>query len=177
MEVDAEGPMLLIPKHAFCPSIIGGVIGSFIVSNRFLYDGEEGTLSHLYDRKAAEDSILPRHKSTPVFSTWEQQHPGGTEQELNRTVSGSGLVGATTTSGRGGMVTVEEDKKRVEGVWSTRQGPCLLDCMELLLQDVDVFSARRIPLANHTHFKQEGNAYRIERDVSKHDRMLYCTCD
>lgn len=174
MEVDAEGPMLLIPKHAFCPDIMGGVIGCFTVSNRFLYDGDEGTLSALYSRKEEEDgSSLPRHKSTPVLSNRRQDPTvGNDEAGLNRTISGIGLTDATPTSGTGdGMLTVEEDKRRIEGVWSTRQGPCLLDCMELLLQDVDVFSARRVPLASHTHFKPERNAYRIERDVSFYSKL------
>ena len=45
IEVEAEGPMLLIPKHAFSPEIVGGVIGRFTVRNKFLYDGDVGTLS------------------------------------------------------------------------------------------------------------------------------------
>ena len=45
IEVEAGGPMLLIPKHAFSPELVGGAIGRFTVHNKFLYDGDEGTLS------------------------------------------------------------------------------------------------------------------------------------
>ena len=80
-----------------------------------------------------------------MFSTWEQ---------LNRTVCGSGLVGATPTSARdeGGVVYLS--------------GTMSAGLHEAVATDVDI-SARRVPLANHAH-SQEGNAYRI-RDVSKHD--------
>ena len=147
--------MLLIPKHAFCPDIMGGVIGSFTVSNQFLYDGCEGTLTDL-NRKREEEARIIRHQSTPVFGshTAEQR---GYDGRFNRTVSGSGLLDTTPSR------SVVEEKRRVEGVWSTRQGPCLMDCMELLLQDVDVFSAKRVPLTGHTH---STSSYRIERDVS-----------
>lgn len=145
--------MLLIPKHAFCPDIMGGVIGSFTVSNQFLYDGCEGTLTDL-NRKREKEGCITRHQSTPVFSSAELSRY---ESRFSRTGSGSGLLDATPSR------SVVEEKRRVEGVWSTRQGPCLMDCMELLLQDVDVFSAKRIPLSGHTH---STCAYRIERDVS-----------
>ena len=68
IEVEVEGPTLLIPKHAFSPEIVGGVIGRFSVQNKFLYDGDEGTLSccHKEDKTAsAVGGTLPYSCSSP----------------------------------------------------------------------------------------------------------------
>ena len=47
LDVEADGPMILIPKHAFSPEIMGGVIKKLTLCNRFRWDGEKGTLSKL----------------------------------------------------------------------------------------------------------------------------------
>lgn len=52
--------MILIPKHAFSHELMGGVIKHLTVSNKFLYDGERGTLSHLRGH-----NTITRNKSTP----------------------------------------------------------------------------------------------------------------
>ena len=57
------------------------------------------------------------------------------------------------------------DKEKIEEILSAHQGPCLLDCMELLLSEVDVFSARKKTAQPHVSL-QDGYHYIIERDVS-----------
>ena len=47
LEVEIDGPMILIPKHAFSPEIMGGVINKVSLCNKFLYDGDVGTLSQI----------------------------------------------------------------------------------------------------------------------------------
>ena len=54
---------------------------------------------------------------------------------------------------------VEEDRRRVERILKVFQGPCLLDCIEVGLTGVDVFSAKRVPA--------RGENFRIERDRGK----------
>ena len=69
IEVDAEGPMLLIPKHAFSPELVGGVIGRFTVHNKFLYDGDEGTLSCRQRKDKTASAVggkLPYSSSSPA---------------------------------------------------------------------------------------------------------------
>ena len=62
--------MILIPKHAFSPEIMGGVIKKLTLCNKFLYDGDKGTLSQIRGRgqyshyETIIDSI-PRRNSTP----------------------------------------------------------------------------------------------------------------
>ena len=60
--------MLLIPKHAFSPELVGGAIGRFTVHNKFLYDGDEGTLScrHMEDKApSAVGGTLPCSYTSP----------------------------------------------------------------------------------------------------------------
>ena len=56
------------------------------------------------------------------------------------------------------------DKEKIEEILSAHQGPCLLDCMELLLSEVDVFSARKKTVLPHVSL-QDGYHYIIEKDV------------
>lgn len=51
--------MILIPKHAFSPELMGGAIKRLTVHNKFLYDGEKGTLSFM------NETPLFRVQSTP----------------------------------------------------------------------------------------------------------------
>lgn len=50
---------------------------------------------------------------------------------------------------------IETDRRRVEGLLETFKGPCLLDCIDLSLEEVDVFSAKRV--------MESGNKFRITR--------------
>ena len=63
--MEANGPMILIPKHAFSPEIMGGVINHLTLSNKFLYDGDVGTLSHSR-RRGQVSPLIPRVQSTPA---------------------------------------------------------------------------------------------------------------
>ena len=65
----------------------------------------------------------------------------------------------------------DEDKELIETVL-LHQGPCLLDCIELILSEVDVFSARKIPTSKCISL-QDGYNYKIERDVINN----YCFID
>ena len=52
---------------------------------------------------------------------------------------------------------VEEDRRRIERQLEAFKGPCLLDCIEVDLCDVDVFSAKRVKLG--------GSDFKIVRQV------------
>lgn len=56
--------------------------------------------------------------------------------------------------------SVEEDRRRVEKQLEAFEGPCLLDCIEVSLSDVDVFSAKKVRV-------QGGHNYRIVRQPGK----------
>ena len=61
-------------------------------------------------------------------------------------------------------LAAEKDRQQIEEILKSRGSACLLDCMELLLEDVDVFSARKLPFGPTTSI-QDGFLYRIEKDV------------
>ena len=57
--------------------------------------------------------------------------------------------------------SVEEDRRRVEKQLEAFEGPCLLDCIEVSLRDVDVFSARKVRV------KGASQTFRIVRQPGK----------
>ena len=59
--------------------------------------------------------------------------------------------------------SVEEDRRRIERQLEAFKGPCLLDCIEVDLSDVDVFSARRVKLG--------GSGFKIVRQVGYMKRL------
>ena len=58
--------------------------------------------------------------------------------------------------------SVEEDRRRVEKQLEAFEGPCLLDCIEVSLKDVDVFSAKKIRVKGGG-----AQTYRIVRQPGK----------
>ena len=62
------------------------------------------------------------------------------------------------------QLAAEKDRQLIEEMLKSRDSPCVLDCMELLLEDVDVFSARKIAFGPAASI-QDGFLYRIEKDV------------
>ena len=62
-------------------------------------------------------------------------------------------------SPKASLDAVELDRRRIEDFLETFKGPCLLDCIKLSLEDVDVFSAQRTP--------EFGDKFRILRQKGK----------
>ena len=150
LKVDAEEAYLLIPRHAEDPYLIVGDIGRFTVRNQFKFDGEEGTFTHRHKEEKTEcdeapSPVAPKvpHSLIPTagISTTFSQNTSGSESKVPTSVEG--------TSG-----TVPPWLE-----WS--QGPCLLDCIEVKLMDVDVFTARRVPFKMSSGQK----SFRIVREV------------
>lgn len=214
--MNVEGPILLIPKHAFSPDLMVGDIGHLTLTNSICYDGQEGTLTHMrqlngglnttesvtgtaYGDSASNvfndtsgvgvqgvwklspqasslSTVTSEGLPTPPPPLSSSQPPRTSSsssgwfplsQSLSRSVHFSGhsksdnsIFGSAQASdegrgGRGESSTVEEDRKRVEKLLEIFRGPCLLDCIEVSLMEVDVFSAKRVPAT--------GNSFKIER--------------
>ena len=49
--------------------------------------------------------------------------------------------------------SVEEDRRRVEKQLEAFAGPCLLDCIEVSLSNVDVFSAKKVKIRGDSNYK------------------------
>lgn len=207
LDVDAVGPLLLIPKHARSPEMMVGDIGHVRVTNSTRYDGQEGTITFMRKQKqgmmaeseeggrkfsgqrpklspqasslsssqlstiTVDDSVLSqaaharitdstsgwRANSDPSFtntvpSPWgftHLKHPGG--GTVSESESDSSMFGSFQSS------SVEEDRRRIERNLDAFRGPCLLDCIEIDLTEVDVFSA--------TREKVEGGNFKFLRQV------------
>ena len=145
--MDADEAYLLIPRHAEDPYLIIGDIGRFTVRNSFKFDGEEGTFSHRHSHGkvpslAVEQSLTVRTHTSVTGSMLREEVPN-------------------TASHRNSLFGHHSQKPMAP------KGPCLLDCIDVKLMDVDVFTAKRMTLKGGTG---ELN-YRIIREV----RVVKCS--
>ena len=201
--MEADSPILLLPRHAFSPDFIVGDIGRVRVTNKTLYDGSEGTCTHRRRQEHTESARgsasgeegpiptggpsrdrehLPKLSGSVLsFVSVEGESLPGRDSRLQSSSSLASsavspilsplatmyqrglipsygmLVPAATPTGEAdnsifgsfqGSVysTMEADRLRVERQLEAFRGPCLLDCIEVSLSDVDVFSAKRVKL-------------------------------
>ena len=71
---------------------------------------------------------------------------------------------------------VEQDRLRVETLLQIFKGPCLLDCIQVGLSEVDVFSARRVPVrgSKFSIQRQEGEVLKEKGAATLYiERNLY----
>lgn len=71
---------------------------------------------------------------------------------------------------------VERDRLEVEQRLATRSGPCLMDCIQVRLEGVDVFSAHKVGGSNQVtsiHQRHITEDYKIVRDVRNTLIMKY----
>ena len=73
LDVDAVGPLLLIPKHAHSPEMMVGDIGHVRVTNSMLYDGQEGTITFL--RKPKQGTMADSAEKSNKESNSSQTYP------------------------------------------------------------------------------------------------------
>ena len=206
LDVDAEGPILLIPKHAFSPELMVGDIGHVRVTNSSRYDGEPGTIAFTRRQKEAgqvvgdkslrraDDQLLRSSTSgramslsarSPLsyssysklfdrgFAQQQQQQAAAPRETADavRTGSGPSMFGPLKSFGSMGRrpsssstttttTHVIDEELEMERKVEARGGPCLLDCIEMNLTEVDVFSAKREQMAAGRE------SFRIVRQVS-----------
>ena len=229
-----DGAVLLIPKHAFSPELACGNIDSITVSNRFIFDGKEGTFSYRRKQREAQHSqaFKKRHSNKPGRSVSSVTKPDGTlassssvtsfnvetsiDASVSDSVKSSSMMKSPVSSvqphyipapvdcnissfnstfvpvyqrpmfshsSRRSMSTdsmqslmVERDRLEMEQRLAAHSGPCLMDCIKVRLESVDVFSAHRVGGTNQTTSIHQHNItedYKIVRDVRNPLYMLY----
>lgn len=210
--MDAEGPILLIPKHAFSPELMVGDIGHVRVTNSSRYDGEEGTIaftrkqqeaSQVWDKKRSRSNGdlssngLPKSdlhplmqsstssrlmsslsKSSMSYSSYIKlfdrdatSPPAAARQTCQDSADAVGVSAAPSMFGplksssslgrRPPSHLVIDEETEIGRKVEARSGPCLLDCIEMDLTEVDVFSAKREQTAGGK------DSFRIVRQVSE----------
>ncbi|XP_035236927.1 vacuolar protein sorting-associated protein 13D isoform X1 [Anguilla anguilla] len=129
LDIEAGAPVLLIPESWRSPRLIVANLGQLRVRNCFLSAGTHGTFS-LRDKDRVRDAASAR--------------PGREEPPAGKARAGaSGPSGPGFTLGRPqpAMGRIPE----VNVPLSPEEHVCLLDCITLDLQEMDIFAAERLP--------------------------------
>ena len=132
------------PKLSPQSSILSAVsVGSSSLQSQIQQTSSHSSFSLGYN--SSTESLLTSH-------THQRPHPLDTFTEDDNSIFG--------TFHNSIYSSVEEDRRRVEKQLEAFQGPCLLDCIEVSLSGVDVFSARKTRV-------NDGSSYRIVRQPGK----------
>ncbi|XP_017292232.1 vacuolar protein sorting-associated protein 13D isoform X2 [Kryptolebias marmoratus] len=120
LDIEAGAPVIVIPESSQSPQVIVANLGKLRVRNRFLPAGAHGTFS-LRDKE---------HVRNAAWRTNEQDRP------TNSSTGGTqGRPQATDTT----RTPMEKNPHTSEN------HVCLLDCMALDLQEMDIFAAQCLP--------------------------------
>ncbi|XP_018408139.1 PREDICTED: vacuolar protein sorting-associated protein 13D [Nanorana parkeri] len=134
LDIEAGAPVLLIPESSRSNNLIVANLGKLKVKNRFLFSGSPGTFC-LKDKSLGKTSspiVTPEHKVSSRRSEVRSSLEGD---------SAEGLFMASSPKFR--------KETKVESVPDCSGDPddhiCLLDCIVVDLQDMDIFAALRDP--------------------------------
>ncbi|XP_014854531.1 PREDICTED: vacuolar protein sorting-associated protein 13D isoform X2 [Poecilia mexicana] len=143
LDIDAGAPVLIIPESSRSSRVIVANLGQLKVQNVFLPAGSHGTVS-LRDKV---EKLTMAHAFFPSLERVRSAAEGSSNaqaQEKPRSFpsgsassSGFGLSRPKAVNSRTGPE--DEDPTSSEG------HVCLLDCMALDLQEMDIFAAERLP--------------------------------
>ncbi|XP_006145355.1 vacuolar protein sorting-associated protein 13D isoform X2 [Tupaia chinensis] len=148
LDIEAGAPVLLVPESSRSNNLIVANLGKLKVKNKFLFAGFPGTFS-LQDKESVPSTSptgTPKHTMRKMTST---DDPKGTHsQGLFMTPAGpslSGLKGDSVPS----TSTKQRGPQTIQSVCQVSSSPedhvCLLDCIIVDLQDMDIFAAERHP--------------------------------
>ncbi|XP_045331638.1 vacuolar protein sorting-associated protein 13D isoform X8 [Leopardus geoffroyi] len=149
LDIEAGAPVLLIPESSRSNNLIVANLGKLKVKNKFLFAGFPGTFS-LQDKESvpsASPTGTPKHS---LRKTTSAEDPKGTHSEGLFMMPPAGVsagslrnesVPSTSAKQQGQQATASTG--RVPG--SPEDHVCLLDCIVVDLQDMDIFAAERRP--------------------------------
>ncbi|XP_072675144.1 intermembrane lipid transfer protein VPS13D-like isoform X3 [Canis lupus baileyi] len=149
LDIEAGAPVLLIPESSRSNNLIVANLGKLKVKNKFLFAGFPGTFS-LQDKESvpsASPTGTPKHSMRKMTST---EDPKGTRSEglfmmppvgMSPGSLRSEFVPSTSTKQQGQQATPSASQVSS----SPEDHVCLLDCIVVDLQDMDIFAAERRP--------------------------------
>nr|XP_046254049.1 vacuolar protein sorting-associated protein 13D isoform X1 [Scatophagus argus]XP_046254050.1 vacuolar protein sorting-associated protein 13D isoform X1 [Scatophagus argus]XP_046254051.1 vacuolar protein sorting-associated protein 13D isoform X1 [Scatophagus argus] len=136
LDIEAGAPVILIPESSRSPRVIVANLGQLRVQNCFLPAGARGTFS----LKDKVEKLTMAHAFFPslerVQSAAERCCKPGTSP--SSTSSSAGLTLGSPQAPDTGRATEEEGLHCLDHL-------CLLDCIALDLQEMDIFAAERLP--------------------------------
>nr|XP_020474604.1 vacuolar protein sorting-associated protein 13D isoform X1 [Monopterus albus] len=127
LDIDAGAPVIVIPESSRSPRVIVANLGQLRVQNCFLPAGAHGTFS-LRDKERVQSA---------AGSNSEQLKPRASPTSCS---SSTGFTLSRSQAPDAGR-TPEEDGSHS----SVEDHVCLLDCIALDLQEMDIFAAERLP--------------------------------
>ncbi|KAM8927222.1 intermembrane lipid transfer protein VPS13D [Pelodytes ibericus] len=145
LDIEAGAPVLLIPESSSSNNLIVANLGKLKVKNRFLFSGSAGTFS-LKDKSLGKTSspiVTPEHK---IFKSRKESsskmesdsHEGLFMTASSRQQREADLASRCNTNN-------QPTAKPSECPGSPEDHICLLDCIVVDLQDMDIFAAERSP--------------------------------
>lgn len=149
LDIEAGAPVLLIPESSRSNNLIVANLGKLKVKNKFLFAGVPGTFS-LQDKESVPSTSptgTPRHSTR---KTPGMEEPKGTPTEGLFMVPPAGPDLGSPRNEAGPRVPAKQPEP--PALLSVTPSPCspedhvcLLDCIVVDLQDMDIFAAQRHP--------------------------------
>ncbi|XP_031235268.1 vacuolar protein sorting-associated protein 13D isoform X5 [Mastomys coucha] len=149
LDIEAGAPVLLIPESSRSNNLIVANLGKLKVKNKFLFAGFPGTFS-LQDKESvpsASPTGTPKHSMRKMTSTEDPKGPQ-VQGLFMMPPSGVGL-GSLKSDFVPSASIKQRGQQAVPPVNQSSSSPedhvCLLDCIVVDLQDMDIFAAERHP--------------------------------
>ncbi|KAK0134325.1 Vacuolar protein sorting-associated protein 13D [Merluccius polli] len=169
LDIQAGAPVLLIPESSCSPRLIVANLGQLRVRNSFLPVGAHGTFS-LRDKV---EKLTMAHAFFPILENVQSSQPpssGGSGSAGDReprtcpsTIPTPTTTPSTSVTSPSGFTLGRPppcpSATAFDGLgWSSPENHvCLLDCLALDLQELDIFAAERLP-SQAGHPSQPGQA-------------------
>ncbi|XP_060026866.1 intermembrane lipid transfer protein VPS13D isoform X2 [Erinaceus europaeus] len=149
LDIEAGAPVLLVPESSRSNHLIVANLGKLKVKNKFLFAGFPGTFS-LQDKESVPStspSATPKHS---MRKTTDTEEPKGPHSEGLVMVPAPGMsVGAPKSEPVLSPCISQQGQQAVPPAGQVASSPedhvCLLDCIVVDLQDMDIFAAERRP--------------------------------
>ncbi|XP_047647840.1 intermembrane lipid transfer protein VPS13D isoform X1 [Phacochoerus africanus] len=149
LDIEAGAPVLLIPESSRSNNLIVANLGKLKVRNKFLFAGFPGTFT-LQDKESvpsASPTGTPKHSVRKMTS---MEDPKGTHSEGLFMMPPAGMsLGSLKSEFGPSTSTRQQGQQATPSVSQVSSSPedhvCLLDCIVVDLQDMDIFAAERRP--------------------------------
>ncbi|XP_047579572.1 intermembrane lipid transfer protein VPS13D isoform X3 [Lutra lutra] len=149
LDIEAGAPVLLIPESSRSNNLIVANLGKLKVKNKFLFAGFPGTFS-LQDKESvpsASPTGTPKHYMRKMTST---EDPKGAHSEGLFMMPPAGMsLGSLRSESAPSTSTKQQGQQAAPSASQLSSSPedhvCLLDCIVVDLQDMDIFAAERRP--------------------------------
>ncbi|XP_044138116.1 LOW QUALITY PROTEIN: vacuolar protein sorting-associated protein 13D [Bufo gargarizans] len=134
LDIEAGAPVLLIPESSRSKNLIVANLGKLKVKNRFLFSGASGTFC-LKDKtlgKSSSPIVTPEHK---LYSKRSDLRASVDNEPVEGLVMASSSKPKKETKTSSAPECPDDPEEHI----------CLLDCIVIDLQDMDIFAAERHP--------------------------------